>query len=250
MMKTPIFVNGMFNKDGHRIHADFVKEVRNGVDRFKLWKTSLENRYAADGLDKFYLFFEVGDYIAPLRLTERGLIWHAGEDDKGQAEYVKSVLREHINSYTQARDNGGMYADYVGAAALGEIEKCMELAAKIRSMREAEEKRQKKIAEENAARVRAEREAARKKEVDDAAEKFRSGGLIDDGELLIELAEKCGVQIPIRTRGWILKSFGSCKISVEDGRTDFSIRYYKKNNGSGSTKIFEIVENIRSAVSA
>lgn len=59
-----------------------------------------------------------------------------------------------------------------------------------------------------------------------------------------------GVKIPLRTRGWILNSFAQCSIAIIDGAPRYSVRYYKRNSGTGSTKIYEIIEQIRAAIIA
>lgn len=289
-LKKPLFINGMFNRDGKNCRADFVREVSNGAQSFKLWTTTEKNRYPQNEHDKFLLYVEVNNYLVPVKLTEWNLVNHLGfvqmcaemygtreersqvwqqskdinalraleepvilrygSDPARQADYIHKLLSDHVRYYIDARDNGGTFADFVGAAVLGELEDCVELSAKLRAEREAKEEAARREREERKARERAEREELHNKALEEAENVFARGGLIKDGVLLVELADRHGVKIPLRTRGWILNSFAQCSIAIIDGAPRYSVRYYKRNSGTGSTKIYEIIEQIRAAIIA
>lgn len=296
-IKKQLFVGGNFNKTGQGSYAEFVKEVSNGKNTYKLWHTISRNNYHRNELDVYYLFVEVGDYLVPVRETEYSLInrvgyeaakeilydndsdkqsamWRegnadelrkkedavineCGNDSKRQADYIEALLNESVNRYVNARDNydaaedkRGFHADFIGAAVLGELDNCVKLAAKIRKDYDERERQRREQAKAEAERVRAERLEAEKKELEATIEKFKSGGQIDDGRLLVEIAEKYGVKIALRTKGWILNSFANCTIKIDNGQPEFSVRYWKKKNATGSTKIYEILSDIYTAVSA
>ena len=289
-LKKPLFINGMYNREGKNCRADFVREVSNGAESYKLWTTTEENAYPQNEHDKFYLYVEINNYLLPLKLTEwslvehlgyypacvelygtqqeRARVWQAskdvnalraqeepvilryGSDPARQADYIHKLLSAHVRYYIDARDNGGTFADFIGAAVLGELDDCAKLAAKLRAEREAKEEAERREREEQEAQERAEQEEKHRQEIKKAEEIFTRGGLIKDGALLVELSDRHGVKIPLRTRGWILNSFAQCSIAIIDGAPRYSVRYYKSNSGTGSTKIYEIIEQIRAAIVA
>ncbi len=291
-LKKPLFINGMFNREGKNCRADFVREVSNGAQSFKLWTTTEKNRYPQNEYDKFWLYVEINNYLIPIKLTEWNLVNHLGfvqmcaemygtqqerarvwqrssgdevnrlqeleepvilrygSDPARQADYIRDRLRVRVHNYINARDNGGTFADFVGAVVLGELENCVELSAKLRAEREAKEEAARREREERKARERAEREELHNKALEEAENVFTRGGLIKDGALLVELADRHGVKIPLRTRGWIFNSFAQCSIAIIDGAPRYSVHYYKRNSGTGSTKIYEIIEQIRAAIMA
>lgn len=289
-LKKPLFINGMYNREGKNCRADFVREVSNGAQSFKLWTTTEKNRYPQNEHDKFLLYVEVNNYLVPLRMTdykftdvlgffpacvelygtreERARVWRRtentdalraqeepvmiryGSDPARQADYIRDRLRVRVRNYTDARDNGGTFADFVGAAVLGELENCVELSAKLRAEMEVKEEAARREQEEQEAREAAEREELHNKALEEVENVFTRGGLISDGALLVEIADAHGVKIPLRTRGWILNSFAQCSIAIIDGAPRYSVRYYKRNSGTGSTKIYEIIEQIRAAIIA
>ena len=291
-LKKPLFVNGMYNREGKNCRADFVREVSNGAQSFRLWTTTGKKEYPQNERDKFLLYVEVNNYLVPVNLTEWDLIEHLGfvrmcvemygtqedrarvwqrssgdevnrlheleepvilrhgSDPARQADYIHKFLSEHVRYYIDARDNGGTFADFTGAAVLGELGKCAELSAKRRAEREAEEEAARRESEEQEAKERAEQEEQHRQEIKKAEEIFSRGGLRKDGALLVDLADRHGVKIPLRTRGWILNSFAQCSIAIIDGAPRYSVRYYKRNSGTGSTKIYDIIRQVRAAIIA
>ena len=291
-LKKPLFINGMYNREGKNCRADFVREVSNGAESYKLWTCTDKNQYPANERDRYFLYVEINNYLVPLRMTdykftdvlgffpacvelygtreERARVWQRssgdevnrlqeleepiilryGSDPARQADYIRDRLRVRVHNYINARDNGGTFADFVGAVVLGELENCVELSAKLRAKMEVKEEAARREREEQEAREAAEREELHNKALEEVENVFTRGGLIKDGALLVELADAHGVKIPLRTRGWILNSFAQCSIAIIDGAPRYSVRYYKRNSGTGSTKIYEIIEQIRAAIIA
>ena len=289
-LKMPIFDDYNFNREGKKVRAEFMREVSNGKDTYKIWQTLAKNSHPRNELDVYNLYVEVGDYIVPLGMTEwklreqvgwaaakeelygnddgkRTEAWNAnkdtsviikkedvlvekyGQDYAYQANYIKhNVLDKHIKSYVDARDNGGRFADYIGAATLGEIGKCEELSKKIRAIREQEEEQYRAKVKAERAKEKAEWEAKRQKAMEEASTALKCGGIIDNGEILVALAKAHGVTIPLRTMGWMYSAFASCKVTVKDGLPEYSVRYYKKGSGNGSAKIYDVIDSIREAV--
>lgn len=291
-LKKPLFINGMYNREGKNCRADFVREVSNGAESFKLWTTAEKNVYPNGERDKFYLYVEVNNYLVPLKLTEWNLVNHLGfvqmcaemygtreerarvwqrsnndevnrlqeleepvilrygSDPARQADYIHKLLSDHVRYYIDARDNGGTFADFIGAAVLGELENCVELSAKLRAEREAKEEAARREQEAQEAREAAEREELHNKALEEVENVFTRGGLIKDGALLVEIADAHGVKIPLRTRGWILNSFAQCSIVIINGAPRYSVHYYKRNSGTGSTKTYDIIRQVRAAIVA
>lgn len=291
-LKKPLFINGMYNREGKNCRADFVREVSNGAQSFRLWTTTKKKKYPQNEHDEFWLYVEVNNYLVPLKLTEWNLVNHLGfypacvelygtreerarvwqrssgdevnrlqeleepailrygSDPARQADYIHKLLSDHVRYYIAARDNGGTFADFIGAAVLGELENCAELSAKLRAEMEVKEEAARREQEAQEAREAAEREELHNKALEEVENVFTRGGLIKDGALLVELADAHGVKIPLRTRGWILNSFAQCSITIIEGAPRYSVHYYKRNSGTGSTKIYDIIRQVRAAIVA
>lgn len=71
-LSKPLFVNGNFNRAGKRSHFVFVKELPTASGSVRLWRHvgNPENEYPEAETDLYYLFVEVGEYLAPIGLTE------------------------------------------------------------------------------------------------------------------------------------------------------------------------------------
>lgn len=79
-LKKPLFYDGLFNREGHRMQAVFVKEVSNGTDMFHLWQSAGQPdlSYPRADNDAYILHVEINGYLAPLRMTEYQLIENCG----------------------------------------------------------------------------------------------------------------------------------------------------------------------------
>ena len=75
---------------------------------------------------------------------------------------------------------------------------------------------------------------------------FINGGTIKNGDIIVKIADKHNINIPIRTRGWIYDCLAECTITENGGA---SYRYWKKKKGStGSQKVYDILFDIRKAI--
>lgn len=166
------------------------------------------------------------------------------KDDRYMAEAIKLELDRHVQNYVACKNGNGTFPDFIGAVIMNEVDNCTRLS-EIRKRKNAEEQEIRKKEAEEAARKQHEEEAARMKaELESAEDIMVNGGVITDGKIICKLAEKYGVSIPLRTKGWILNSFAQCKISG----SSISVRYWKTKNGNGSTKIYDIISDIMYAV--
>ena len=79
-LMMPLFCNGMFNCNGHRIRAVHRYDVSNGEHRYRLWtKTGIPDiDYPRGESDRYLLYVEIHGYLAPLGMTEYFLTEHCG----------------------------------------------------------------------------------------------------------------------------------------------------------------------------
>lgn len=191
--------------------------------------------------------WEEGSKLVEARLAEEKLfVDEQGKNEQAQAEYIKAMFDKRITTYIDARDNGGMYVDFVGAALIGDIDRCLEVSAVVKEKRAVIEAQKRKERMEKEQKEREEREQKEHDAIMEAEEILKNGGKITSGEMLVKIADKHGITIPIRTRGWILKSLAEFNV---DG-SSMSYRYWKTKNGRGSDKVYEVVGAIRRSLTA
>lgn len=176
---------------------------------------------------------------------ENEIIEKHKQNDNILGAEIKTMIDREVNAYIDARDNGGRYASFTGAAYLGEIDKCLELSIAARKAREREQAFRRAEREEREREEAEERARDEAKEIDAAESIFKNGGKIDGGEMIVKLCDKHGIEIPLRTRGWILNTFAEC--TILNGRID-GVRYYKKKGGTGSTKIWAILSDLQNVI--
>lgn len=175
--------------------------------------------------------------------TEEAQAALLAEDGKLYAAYIKDRLDERICAYRDGRP------DFIGAAVVNDLDNCIVLAEQ-RRIEDAQKRYQRQKQEEERERQDAEERAAKEaKRIVDAESAIRQGGEKLMGcDLLCALADKYNVSIPIKTRGWILRYFVSYEAKPDSSVT---VRYMAKNShDKGSSKIYEIIDNIREAVIA
>lgn len=176
---------------------------------------------------------------------EKELIEKYGSDSKRQADRIKRQLDSRVSAYENYKENGGRWPDCVGAAVLGDLGEWLKLAEQARERMDKEyEERNKE------ARAKLEEEERIKKQehlrrIDEAEAIFRNGGTIKDCALIVELADKHGIKIPIRTRGWMLNTLYD--VTIGEG---VSCRYIKKKGGKGSQSVWDVLNGLKDAIKA
>jgi hypothetical protein len=165
------------------------------------------------------------------------------KDETIQIEYLQNyIINPAIAQYVDTRDNGGKFPNFVGAAFLGDLDKCNELAILRHKKQEEEHRIRQEQAREERERKAAEKAIKDKKQMEEAENIFKNGGKIISGEVIIKLADKYSMDIPIRTRGWILNDLAEATITEDGG---VSYRYYKRKKGStGSQKAFDVLHRL------
>ena len=307
-----LFYKDNFNADGRRMRAVLDREISNGVDTYRLWRSPgvPDQRYPRAENDTHSLYVEIGEYLVPLYMTDLELIYRSGEQpaitqlygsDDGrrkyfqglhkfgqadtaeisktlqveretierlgsepyhQANFVKEVLNEHMADFIKSKENGGeTFPDFIGAAVLNEIALCRELSAKYRAKKQAE--RLARQAEAEAERKRKREEANRQadEQIRKAIHVLKHGGVLEnemirlyraDGgygsyAIVNHLMRLYGVDVSLRTQGWINEKLVSLKI--ENGRCH-DLRYWTRKGGRCSDKIFGCINALIEKVHA
>ena len=185
------------------------------------------------------------DQLISLQIKkEETLGLELGKNGMYMAEYIRGLLKDHIRTYTACKNGTGVFPDFIGAALVDDLDNCVHLSNLRRQAYEekqrAAEENEKKAAAEAAEKAAAELEA----EIAAAKAIVLSGGTLTGSRMILALADRYHISTPIRTRGWIIKSFISCYING----SDISVRFWKKKGCACSNKIYDIIDDIRAAI--
>ena len=294
-LMKPLFINGMYNREGKRIRANYLKTV----GEYPLWiENGKPNKdYSKNENDKYYLYIQVDEWLVMTGYTEYELIQRAGQDylnkewygdfegrqkyfeenfykgrtyeeynplikehiekeevfieESGknevvQASFIKVFIDKAIANYIEARDNNGKFADFIGAAFLGELDKCEQIAKILKVKRQEKDCIRKIELEKQKAKEAEEKALAEKLLIEETEKTLINGGTIKGGEIIVKLADKYNINIPLRTRGWILNNLVETTIT-EGGSVSY--RYWRRTkNATGSQKVYDVLFDIRSAI--
>ena len=191
-LMKPLFIDGMFNREGKHIRAKYIKTITYGNEVYPLWISAgkPDKDYTSNTEDQYYIMIEANNYLVPFGFTEYDLKQHSEDefinqhmygsfaerqeyfskniykgrtyeeceplvkeqlakeqafiakqsnDESIQAEWLKKNIDKAIARYIDARDNNGKFADFVGAAFIGELEKCDKLAQELKVIRQQED---------------------------------------------------------------------------------------------------------------
>lgn len=295
-LMKPLFVNGMYNREGKRIRANYLKTISNNNTEYILWINDgkPDKDYSKNEKDKYYLYILVNDWLVMTGETEYELERRAAYeylnkewygDFQGREKYFKenfyngrtfneynNLIKEHvakeeafiednlnnesiqvefinqfvdkaIQNYIDARDNNGKHADFIGAVFLNELDKCAEIASVLRKERQEQEQERRRLLAEQKAKELEEKEQAEKLLMEETEQMLINGGTIKGGEIIVKLADKYNINIPPRTRGWILNNLVETTIT-EGGSVSY--RYFKRSkNATGSQKVYDVLFDIR-----
>lgn len=294
----PLFINGMYNREGKRIRANYLKTISDNNIQYPLWINDgkPDKDYTKNEKDKYYLYIEVNDWLVMTGYTEYELEQRAGYeylnkewygDFQGREKYFNenfyngrtyeeynNLVKEHIKKeesfieensnneiiqvelinqfvdkaiakYIDARDNNGKFADFVGATFINELDKCVEISLILRKEREEKELEYKRVlAEQKAIKIK-EWEQAEKLLMEEIEQIFINGGIIKDGGIIVKLADKYNINIPLRTRGWILNNLAEVTIT----ENSINYRYWKRTkNATGSQTVYSVLREIKTAI--
>lgn len=117
-LMTPLFYNGNFNCEGHKMRAVFEREISDGTQTYRLWRAAgkPELDYPRADNDKYILHVEINGYLASIGLTDYKLIDICGFKPAAQKLYGG---KEKRGAWIDAlRESGGN--DAVSAAVAAE----------------------------------------------------------------------------------------------------------------------------------
>ena len=185
-----------------------------------------------------------------------------GRDPAHQAGYVKKIVDDHISTYLKAKENGGdTFPDFIGAAALDDLALCVELSAKYRMKKQAERAAWQAKVEEERKRTREETNRKANEQIQKAIQVLKHEGVLENEDIRLyredggygsyaivnHLMRLYGVDVPLRTQGWINEKLISLRIA--NGRCS-DLRYRTRKGGRCSDKIFDCVDALIEKVCA
>lgn len=117
-LMTLLFYDGNFNREGHRMRVVLEKEISDGTQTYRLWRSAgkpNQNHPHADN-DKYLLYVEVNGYLLPLGMTDYNLADRCGFEPAAQELYGG---KEKRGAWIDAlRESGGN--DAVSAGVMEE----------------------------------------------------------------------------------------------------------------------------------
>ena len=193
---------------------------------------------------------------------ESEAIRRLGSAPEHQADYIKKIVDGHISTYLEAKGNGGeTFPDFIGAAALDELDLCRELSAKYRMKKQAERAALQAKAEEEHKRKREETNRKANEQIQKAIHVLKHEGVLENEDIRLyredggygsyaivnHLMRLYGVEVPLRTQGWINEKLISLRIA--NGRCS-DLRSRTRKGGRCSDKIFDCVNALIEKVCA
>ena len=112
-LMKPLFYDGYYNRDGKKMRAVFEREISNGTETYRLWRSDgkPDIEYPRAENDKYILYVEIRDYLVPMRITEFYLIDHAGYPAAVAELYGgKDARNEYFENLRKLGDNAVLEA--------------------------------------------------------------------------------------------------------------------------------------------
>ena len=227
------------------------------------YKIAVEKLYGgAEGRNQcFHALRESGDdYVHAALNEELSEIERCGQDPVHQADYIQNILNDHVGTYLESKENGGStFPDFVGAAVMNDLARCVELSAVYRAQRQAREAaRRARAKEEEKIYCEAQNKAAEQM-VSDAIQIILNGGVLKNEKvrfyrtkyssstysIINYLMRQYQVDVPLRTRGWINDKLVNA--TIKDGKCEY-LQYLRAKGGRCSQKFFEYMNALIRAV--
>lgn len=187
-----------------------------------------------------------------------------GSDPACQADYIRTFLEDHVDTYFKAKENGGKtFPDFIGALVLDDLTCCVEFSSVYKALKREEQlARVARAEEEDKAFCETHNNEARQI-VDEAINIIRSGGVLENKKVSFYrspcsystysifnyLMRLYKVDVPLRTQGWINEKLSSA--TIQDGKCE-RLHYfrYKNKKGRGSQTFFAYMNELIRAVLA
>ena len=191
---------------------------------------------------------------AMTRETEK--IMKYGSDSARQANYIKSVLDQHVAVFLDAKESDGKsFPDFVGALILDEIPACLELRTKHRAYKQEEELKWQAEQEKQDRAFCEERNRNAEQMIDLVIRTIRGGGTFKNIPISLykgrydsstcsivnHLMRRYQVDVPLRTQGWINDKLVS--VTIENGKCEH-LRYMRSKGAQCSQKIFDCLHEL------
>lgn len=116
-LMVPLFYGGNFNREGRRMRAVLEKEISDGTQTYRLWRSAgkpdRDYSWVAEN-DKYLLWVEINGYLAPLGMTDFRLIDNCGYEPAAQKLY--GGKENHGVWLNALRESGGDDAISAGVA--------------------------------------------------------------------------------------------------------------------------------------
>ncbi|MGM9600943.1 MAG: hypothetical protein ACI3W5_05055 [Faecousia sp.] len=187
---------------------------------------------------------------------ERERIQQLGSDPARQADYIKSIMDQHVSTYLASKESCGQsFPDFIGALVLDDLFMCQSLSFVYRQKIYAEEQARKAKAEAEEKARKEEQNRVSKQAVQDAIHTIQNGGVLEnktvkfylryyyDGPCSIVnyLMRKYQVYVPARTQGWISNKLVS--VTIENGRCEH-LKYMRAKGGQCSQRFFDCMNEL------
>ena len=218
-LMTLLFYEGNFNREGRRMRAVLEKEISDGTQTYRLWRSAGKpnQKHPHADNDKYLLYVEVNGYLAPICgfelaaqklyggkekrgawidalresggndaviagvAEERKVIEQYGGDPIRQTAYIRSLLDDHVSTYLKSKENGGQtFPDFAGALVMNELAKCSELSAVYRAKQQAEAEAHHAFVEAENRAYCEEQNRVAEQAVSAAIQVIREGGILEN----------------------------------------------------------------------
>ena len=179
-----------------------------------------------------------------------------GNDSARQADYIKSVLDQHVAAFLDSKEcDGKSFPDFVGALILEEISSCLALRTKYRAYKQEEALKRQAEQEEQDRAFCEERNRKAEQMIDLAIRTIRGGGTLKNEPISLyksrydsstysivnHLMRRYQVDVPLRTQGWINDKLIS--VTIENGKCEH-LRYMRSKGAQCSQKIFDCMHEL------
>lgn len=187
---------------------------------------------------------------------EDEMVERIGHEPARWADRIQKILDVHTDRYLKSKNaNGQCFPDFRGACVMDELDECVRLSEIYK--RTQEEKRAAMRAEQEAEERRMREETNQKAEqaVHQAIQIIKNGGKLSNDavtfykpngdcvetSIVLMLMRRYGVNVPIRTQGWINEKLVS--VTIVNERCD-SLSYRRFKNAAVSQKFFDCMNDL------
>lgn len=187
---------------------------------------------------------------------EDEMVERIGHEPARWADRIQKILDVHTDCYLKSKNtNGQCFPDFRGACVMDELDECVRLSEIYK--RTQEEKRAAMRAEQEAEERRMREETNQKAEqaVYQAIQIIKNGGKLSNDavtfykpngdcvetSIVLMLMHRYGVNVPVRTQGWINEKLVS--VTIVNERCD-SLSYRRYKNAAVSQKFFDCMNDL------